>query len=131
MDEPKRTAIERWFIKADNDYRTAKVLLKTEPALTDNICYHAQQMAEKYLKAFLVYSDLHVEQIHYLPRLVELCGKADSEFMELMEIAREITDYSTSGRYPDDWSEIPLPEAQEAIDNAEKVMTFVKGKITF
>lgn len=90
------------------------------PELTDNICFHAQQCAEKYLKAFLVYSGIHVEKIHYLPRLIELCGKADPEFHGLMEDAREITDYAASGRYPDSWEEIPFAEAQEAVVKAEK-----------
>lgn len=129
MDEERRTAIQRWYIKADHDHKTAKLLLVEGPELTDNICFHAQQCGEKYLKAFLVYSGIHVEKIHYLPRLIELCGKADPEFHSLMEDAREITDYAASGRYPDSWEEIPFAEAQEAVEKAEKIMAFVKGKI--
>lgn len=131
MDEEKRIAVERWFIKAGHDHQAAKLLLGKGPDLTDNICFHAQQAAEKYLKAFLVYSGLHVDKIHYLPRLIELCGKADPEFHSLMEDAREITDYAASGRYPDVWDEIPLSEAVEAVRRAENIMAFVKGKILF
>ncbi len=131
MDEETRTAVGRWCIKADHDYKTAKLLLVEGPELTDNICFHAQQAAEKYLKAFLVYSGLHVEKIHYLPRLIELCSKADPQFHDLIEDAREITDYAASGRYPDGWEEIPLSEAKEAVQKSEKIMAFVKAKIGF
>jgi HEPN domain-containing protein len=131
MDDERRTAVERWFVKADHDHQASKILLERNHDLTDNICFHAQQMAEKYLKAFLVYSGLHVEKIHYLPRIIELCGKADPDFHILMEDARAITDYAASGRYPDDWEEIPLAEAQAAVETAQRIMSFVKGKIKF
>jgi HEPN domain-containing protein len=43
-----------WVEKAENDYRTAVVVLEeiAEP-IVDTACFHCQQCAEKYLKAFL------------------------------------------------------------------------------
>ncbi len=38
-------------------------------------------------------------------------------------------EYAVEVRYPDDWREIPVEEAEEAVNNAEKVKEFVKGKL--
>jgi len=70
MDDVKRLAIERWLVKANNDLRTAQTMITVEDPPTDTVCFHAQQCAEKALKAFLVFQDVHVERTHSLPRLV-------------------------------------------------------------
>ena len=129
MDEEKAVVIKRWLIKADHDLITAKVMLKNDPSVTDTICFHAQQCVEKALKAFLVFADIHVEKTHYLPRLVEICAAVDKTFYELTQLARELTDYAVEVRYIDDWREISLEEAVEAVNKAEKAMAFVREKI--
>ena len=43
-----------WIRKAENDLITASACLNIKPRPPiDTICFHAQQCAEKYLKAFL------------------------------------------------------------------------------
>ena len=47
-----------WIEKAENDILTSRFLAETmHPAPAEIICFHCQQAAEKYLKAFLVYND--------------------------------------------------------------------------
>lgn len=111
MDEQKKTVIQRWFVKASHDLITAKAMLKSDPSVTDTICFHAQQCVEKVLKAFLVFTDIHAEKTHYLPRLVEISATVDNSFHELDQLARELTDYAVEVRYIDDWREISLEEA--------------------
>ena len=48
----KRTTKE-WVRKAENDYRTAELLALSSEPLHDQLCFHCQQAAEKYLKALL------------------------------------------------------------------------------
>ena len=57
MDDAEQIEIERWFIKAGHDLETARRALKEEPRITDTACFHAQQCAEKSLKAFMVFHD--------------------------------------------------------------------------
>ncbi len=54
MDEGKRLTIERWMVKAAHDIQTAETVMEQHPALSDIVCFHCQQCAEKALKAFLV-----------------------------------------------------------------------------
>ena len=130
MDELKQTAIQRWLTKANDDLKTARTMLTTDPPVTDVVCFHAQQCAEKSLKAFLVLADVHVEKTHYLPRLVELCSGVDPTFEQLKDAAAELTDYAVASRYPDDWQDIAIEEASEATGKAEAIIAFVRGKLT-
>jgi len=43
-----------WLSKAQNDLRSAKKLISDEDPIYDTAIYHAQQCAEKSLKAFLI-----------------------------------------------------------------------------
>ncbi len=130
MDKSRQTAIERWLEKAENDLKTARVMLATDPPVTDVVCFHAQQCAEKSLKAFLVFADIHVEKTHYLPRLVELCSGVDSAFRNYKDLAAELTDYAVAGRYPDEGADIAVAEAAAAKKNAEKIISFVRKKLS-
>ena len=112
MDEIRGEIVKRWLIKAENDLKIAKTALLFQSDVTDAICFHAQQCMEKSLKAYLVSHDRQVERTHYLPRLVELCAQIEPSFSELYGIAVELTEYATSTRYPEDWREIPLSEAE-------------------
>jgi HEPN domain-containing protein len=129
LDDIKRISIERWFIKAEHDLETANRALKYEPRITDTACFHAQQAAEKSLKAFLAFMDCEVEKTHDLLKLINVCVEQDASFDGLREILKGLTRYAIVERYPDDWREILLDEAQEVVGKAEKCMAFVKGKL--
>lgn len=129
MDEDKKTAIERWLIKADNDLNTARLLVSSSNPITDTLCFHSQQAVEKALKAFLTFKDRKFGNTHDILQLLNLCGDFDKAFAELKPLLASMTSYAVVDRYPGDWREILLPEAKEAFEKAEKVMRFVKGKI--
>ncbi|MBK7643315.1 MAG: HEPN domain-containing protein [Planctomycetes bacterium] len=128
MDDLTARAIARWIEKAERDLPTARTFPREEPRLTDVVCYHCQQCAEKALKAFLVRMDVHIEKTHYLRRLLTLCSDHDPAYAELDPIATGLSDYATV-RYPDDWREIPGTEAAEAVLGAAQVLAFVKLRV--
>jgi len=129
MDEAVKTAVGRWLIKAEHDLATARTVLSVDSPITDIACFHAQQCVEKCLKAYLVAVGVQIERTHYLPRLVALCAIQDPEFQQLADTAAELTDYAVTDRYPDNWREIPLDEAQDAVRNAGAAMAFVQTKL--
>jgi HEPN domain-containing protein len=56
MPDPEKIAIvvSEWVAKAENDLTNAAHTLKLGKACpTDTVCFHAQQVVEKYLKALL------------------------------------------------------------------------------
>ena len=57
----------RWVDKAEHDLRAAEHLLQfQEGGLTDIVCFHCQQCAEKYLKALLVALGVRFPNMNWL-----------------------------------------------------------------
>ena len=126
MDKAVRASVKRWLLKGADDLRVPKILLNAEAIPVDAVCFHAQQCAEKSLKAFLVSVDAHVERTHSLPRLVELCRQHDDAFSQFEDLAPELTIYAVTGRTPDDGSTPASPEeARAAVASAQAIYSFV------
>ena len=47
-----REIINEWIAKADEDFEFAKINLEEEKSFYAPICFHFQQAAEKYFKAY-------------------------------------------------------------------------------
>ncbi len=121
--------VRQWLAKAGNDLTIAKDErdLKKENAVTDAICFHCQQAAEKALKAFLVFHNVDFAKIHNLETLAAYCSKIDSDFSTLT--LGRLTDYGISVRYPDDFYMPTLAETDLALRTANMIVTFVSDKI--
>jgi HEPN domain-containing protein len=62
----------QWAAKADNDLRNAEHTLTLEDDCPfDTVCFHAQQTAEKYLKAVLVSAGIDPPRTHDLRLLLQ------------------------------------------------------------
>jgi len=55
------------------------------------------------------------ERTHDLVQLLEYCLPVDPSFETLRDSAIVLTDYPVETRYPDDWRDISLREAEEAV----------------
>jgi HEPN domain-containing protein len=120
---------KEWQEKAEEDLGVAKLLLK-DNAYPAVICYHAHQVAEKYLKGYLAYSDIEFEKTHHLDDLLEgIAAKVDKEFQKYNEEALLLTSYYFESRYPDFREDIPIKEAEEAIEKAILIRNFVLSKV--
>lgn len=128
MDD-KELTIHRWRLKAEHDLLTARTMLEDEAHPTDVVCFHCQQCAEKMLKAYLVLQDRDIPRTHDLRNLLDMCADHDPEFKALCSEAANLTDYAVQPRYVDDWRDIPLDEAAEAVQHAERFMVLVSGKL--
>ena len=128
-DEIIKDLVNKWIKKAENDLLTAERELSFEDPITDTICFHCQQTAEKYLKAFLVYHQIYFTKTHRIMDLLELCATIDSSFKDELEDADNLTDYAVEIRYPDIWLEPEMEDAKEAFEMAKKVKEFVLNKI--
>src|SRR3989338_5538320 len=79
--------VKNWFFRGEEDIVLIRLILKEGNSLPNLACFHAQQAAEKYLKGFLAYYDLHTRKIHDLEALVEDCAKIDKSFGALKDSA--------------------------------------------
>lgn len=128
MAEVMNEKVKQWIIKAESDIAIAGKDIKTANPVTDAICFHAQQAAEKYLKAYLVSKDVEPEKTHKIERLLLKCMTFDATFSALKN-TDILTEYAVEFRYPDDFYIPTTKEANEAFNLALKVKTFVLDRI--
>ncbi len=64
-------------------------------------CFHAQQITEKCLKAFLANSQVAFPYTHNLTKLVELCVGLNGAFSSLLPTVKALTPYAVELRYDD------------------------------
>ena len=114
-----------WVAKAENDLRSAAHLLKMDDCPTDAVCFHAQQCAEKYLKALLVAQGIEFRKIHDLGELTTLLPPRLRPSLDDKEQDR-LTEYATITRYPGNYEPISLSEARQAVKIARRVRREVR-----
>src|SRR5688500_17412231 len=86
-----------WGAKADNDYFSANVLLHSiEVPIIDTACFHCQQSAEKYLKAFLQEHQMRFERTHVLADLLDLCISIDKNFKTIADDLGSLERYAVA-----------------------------------
>jgi HEPN domain-containing protein len=123
-----REITREWISKAEGDFHAAEALLyEIETPEIDAACFHSQQCAEKYVKAFLTEYDIDFPWNHDLVRLLELCLTIDESFDEIRDHLRRLKNYGVIIRYPG--LTVPLEMAHEAFQNAGKVREFVRKKL--
>ncbi len=117
-----------WIKKAENDFKTAQRGLTFPDPVTDTICFHCQQVVEKYLKAYLLMNEVDFPFTHNIEVLIRLCEDIDPQFKEIID-ADTLTPYAVEIRYLVEEAEPTGEEAKEAFEMAKKVKEFVRGKI--
>ena len=93
--------IREWIAKAEGDYATASREFRVQDGPNyDAVCFHAQQCAEKYLKALLIEKGVTPPKIHDLVdlsrRLQPVCDAWDWNIQELQLLSRS----AVLARYP-------------------------------
>jgi HEPN domain-containing protein len=96
--DKKKSLIKEWIHKAGRDLDTACLTLDNRPEFTDIICYHCQQAAEKYLKAYLVYLDTPFEKKHDLDYLIDLIADNDRDIEQFYDIVEILSGYAVEIR---------------------------------
>ena len=120
--------IAEWLNYSKTDLTVAQYLLDSmEPCPVEIVCYHAQQSAEKALKAILVKNDIDPPKVHDLVRLCEMCGEFCKEILEVKPIATALNKYGSVARYPNK-RKISREEAEIAIQKATDILELVTQK---
>jgi HEPN domain-containing protein len=116
-----------WVAKAEEDFHSADALLRAvDVPLAGTSCFHSQQCAEKYLKAFLQEHAVRFERKHDLLPLVALCVQIDGSFENLEDDLKDLERYAVAVRYPGATASVEMAEA--AFDAAERVRKFIRRK---
>ena len=99
--DPERVADTRsWLVKAQHDLRAVDALLGGDEPLPDVAAYHAQQAAEKSLKAFLYWHDVAFRKTHELDELGRVVTEIDADLEHAVEAAVDLTPFAWRFKYP-------------------------------
>ncbi len=128
MVDPK--LISSWVEKADQDLEYAKESLNEGLEFYPQICFLLHQAVEKYLKAYIIASELDFQKIHDLGRLVKICAQKDNEFNKYFDIVADLNSFYVETRYPDFEIMVNKSQAENALKVTEQIAQFVKSELS-
>ena len=113
-----------WLRYAVSDLEIARIT-QSPRILLEGLCFHAQQAAEKALKAVLVAHAIPFPRTHNLTTLLDLLPQ-DIVLPSEVEAATSLTDYAVLTRYPGNLEPVTEEEYHEAVRLAEAVVDWAK-----
>jgi len=117
-----------WIAKAEGDYATAGRELRARRRPNyDAVCFHAQQTAEKYLKAFLQENGADFPKTHSLIELLQLVLPLDVSFEWQRDLLIRLERYAVRYRYPGESAD--QDEARSAFKAAQAVRKFIRQRL--
>ena len=133
MNPPSRQGIlstpEEWMKHAESDLALAQLARDNATVLPQQICFHAQQAAEKALKALLLFHKIDFPLTHDIEELLEIIEGSGIAIPADIEEAGMLTPYAVETRYPGYWGVISKADLFEAIDLSKRVMDWVKAQL--
>ena len=125
MNDP--TDPRAWVALAEDDLTMARSALRRRQPLWHMAAFHAQQCAEKYLKALLVHTRNPFPRTHDLRALHTLCAGAGIPLPVDRDGLDALTAHAVWARYP---GEGPTPdEARDALAMARRVRRLARGAL--
>lgn len=128
MKRPEEVKLEftrEWVQKAEGDFKAATLLLRAGEDYLFQTAFHAQQAAEKYLKAFLVWHQIEFPKTHDIGKLIALAADVVPGLPETLAEANTLTPFGVDFRYPGDYPDVTSTDAETALSLA----TLVRGEI--
>ncbi len=117
-----------WVKKAEDDLTIAgREFRARKNPVYDGVCFHSQQCAEKYLKAYLNEQGIEAPRIHNLLDLLKLCKEFDSSLEILQPDLRVLERFSVGVRYPG--MSADKEEARAAFHAAQVVRHVIRQKL--
>lgn len=127
-EEVKAEFVRQWLGKAGEDLRVCRRLVR-EVGLSGVAGFHAQQAAEKALKAFLVWHQVEFSKSHDVGKILELVSLIDVELASRVKAAGSLTPFAVQYRYPTDLPEPTVEDIGMAVRIAEHVFEEVLARL--
>lgn len=117
-----------WVDKAEGDFATAgrELQVKVNPNY-DAVCFHAQQCAEKYLKARLQEASIFFGKTHDLSTLLDLLLPVEASWDALRADLQALTVFAVSYRYPGESADDS--DARESVAKCQNIRLVVRKSL--
>jgi HEPN domain-containing protein len=117
---------EIWLDRARSAFRLAKAQVYPS-ALYEDLCFQAQQAAEKALKGVLIYYQEEPEFTHNIDKLIQALSK-HTEVPDDVRKSSKLTDYATFTRYPGTYDDLTKENYEESIVLAAACLNWAEQK---
>jgi HEPN domain-containing protein len=125
---PKKSTLgtaQEWLKRARGNLALAKQP-KPKEAFWNDLCFDAQQAAEKSIKAVLVHRKIDFPKTHNIRALLELVDSTGSQISKEIWQAINLTNYAVETRYPGPAEPVTRNEYRQAVALAEKVVKWAE-----
>ena len=120
---------QEWLARAKSNLFMAKSA-KVEEIFWEDLCFNAQQAAEKSLKAVLQYRQIPFRYVHDLEELITTLENHKVVVPQNVKDAEVLSQYAFATRYPGDLEEVTEEEYHRAIALAEQVVHWAESLLT-
>jgi HEPN domain-containing protein len=117
-----------WLRLADSDLALAEAA-NVKGVLRESLCFHAQQAAEKGLKALLVHHGVTFPYTHDLAQLLTVCAELGIDVPPDLEDVATLTEYAVSARYPGTSEPVDESDYVRAVDLARQVLIWARVQV--
>lgn len=128
MNGPK--SLSAWVRKSDADLAAARTLSRQPDVSWDIVCFHAQQAAEKLLKACLIAYGDAPPKTHDLTLLRGLIAGAGTNTDPIRDDCTYLIPFAVAARYPGEGVEPSEAEGNSAIDAAQRIRDWAHGVLS-
>jgi len=119
-----------WLQRAKSNMARARAGRVSSAILYEDLCYDAQQAAEKGLKSLCILHEILFPRTHDIAYLMELLIRGSVLIPEDINKARILTGYAVETRYPGDYEPVNEEDYLNALALAEKVLVWVESRIS-
>ena len=118
-DDPRE-----WLNRARSNLAIAKS--RVPGAYLEDLCFEAQQAAEKAIKARLIVLDIDFPYVHDLALLLSLLEESGESVPDTVRKSADLTPYAVFTRYPAPARPVTLEEYEAAVSIAEAVIQWAE-----
>lgn len=118
-----------WLNRARSNLKRAREDVRLEGVYLEDLCFGAQQAAEKAIKAVLLHRGVEFPYVHDLARLLTLLEESGADIPEDVRSAETLTPYAVITRYPTLFEPVTEEQYQEALELAEAVLRWARQQV--
>jgi HEPN domain-containing protein len=119
--------IKEWEDKAETDLQVINRLSENSLIAHSAICFHCQQLDEKYLKLFLIHNEKTPTRTHNIEFLLVECAEFDEDFNTIDP--KNLSDFEVNIRYPGSYYIPSDNETREYISISIQIRDIVRSKV--
>lgn len=118
---------QEWLNRARSNLLHAKS--QSPGVYFEDLCFDAQQAAEKALKAILIQREVPFPYVHDLATLLTLIDQTGEEIPPQVRQAGRLTRFAIAARYPSVAEPVTEPEYQESVAISEAVIEWAAMRL--